>query len=139
MAIGHCDLFVFVFTCLFTLLCFTVPGANGKMALHAGSTAPSTPHLSGSSSASRNRRHHYSKHKSAHHKPLTNEQKADQNLQFMLALYRNAADPDGRPKEHRKFGSNTIRLLRSTNTTVRSPLTSKGMQTRNIMILLGNG
>ncbi|XP_076018717.1 bone morphogenetic protein 15 [Genypterus blacodes] len=54
------------------------------------------------------------KHKGAHHQPLTDEQKADQNLQFMLNLYRSAAEPDGRPKQHRKFGSNTVRLLRPT-------------------------
>ncbi|KAM4714517.1 bone morphogenetic protein 15 [Anableps anableps] len=51
-------------------------------------------------------------HRGAHHRPLTDEQKADQNLQFMLSLYRSAAEPDGRPKQHRKFGSNTVRLLR---------------------------
>ncbi|KAG7458425.1 Bone morphogenetic 15, partial [Solea senegalensis] len=32
----------------------------------------------------------------------------------MLSLYRSAAEPDGRPKQHRKFGSNTVRLLRPT-------------------------
>ncbi|XP_077598594.1 bone morphogenetic protein 15 [Stigmatopora nigra] len=46
-----------------------------------------------------------------HHRPLTDEQKSDQNLQFMLTLYRSAAEPGGRPKQHRKFGSNTVRLL----------------------------
>ncbi|XP_061525420.1 bone morphogenetic protein 15 [Phycodurus eques] len=46
------------------------------------------------------------------HRPLSDEQKADQNLQFMLSLYRSAAGPGGRPKQHRKFGSNTLRLLR---------------------------
>ncbi|XP_061565850.1 bone morphogenetic protein 15 [Cololabis saira] len=30
----------------------------------------------------------------------------------MLSLYRSAAEPDGRTKQHRKFGSNTVRLLR---------------------------
>ncbi|XP_029944178.1 bone morphogenetic protein 15 [Salarias fasciatus] len=61
----------------------------------------------------RSRRSYQSaKHKGAHHRPLTDEQKADQNLQFMLSLYRSAAEPDGRPKQHRKFGSNTVRLLK---------------------------
>ncbi|XP_022616993.1 bone morphogenetic protein 15 [Seriola dumerili] len=36
----------------------------------------------------------------------------------MLSLYRSAAGPDGRPKQHRKFGSNTVRLLRPTASTV---------------------
>uniref|UniRef100_G3Q4I7 Bone morphogenetic protein 15 n=1 Tax=Gasterosteus aculeatus TaxID=69293 RepID=G3Q4I7_GASAC len=42
-----------------------------------------------------------------------------QNLQFMLSLYRSAAEPDGRPKQHRKFGSNTVRLLRPSAASVR--------------------
>ncbi|KAF1380836.1 hypothetical protein PFLUV_G00168140 [Perca fluviatilis] len=67
----------------------------------------------------RSRRSHQSaKHKGAHHRPLTEEQKADQNLQFMLNLYRSAAEPDGRPKQHRKFGSNTVRLLRPSASSV---------------------
>nr|UVC66253.1 bone morphogenetic protein 15 [Oplegnathus punctatus] len=68
----------------------------------------------------RSRRSHQSaKHQGAHHLPLTDEQKADQNLQFMLSLYRSAAEPDGRPKQHRKFGSNTVRLLRPSASSVR--------------------
>ncbi|KAM8897327.1 bone morphogenetic protein 15 [Spinachia spinachia] len=58
-------------------------------------------------------------HHQQHHRPLTEEQKADQNLQFMLSLYRSAAEPDGRPKQHRKFGSNTVRLLRPSASSVR--------------------
>ncbi|XP_059211568.1 bone morphogenetic protein 15 [Centropristis striata] len=64
------------------------------------------------------RSHHGAKHKGAHHRPLTDEQKADQSLQFMLSLYRSAAEPDGRPKQHRKFGSNTVRLLRPSASSV---------------------
>ncbi|XP_020773470.2 bone morphogenetic protein 15 [Boleophthalmus pectinirostris] len=59
------------------------------------------------------------KQERAHHRPLTREQKADQNLQFMLSLYQSAAGPDGRPRQHRKFGSNTVRLLRPTASSVR--------------------
>nr|CAP71885.1 bone morphogenetic protein 15 [Dicentrarchus labrax] len=67
----------------------------------------------------RSRRSHPSaRHKGAHHRPLTDAQKADQNLQFMLSLYRSAAEPDGRPKQHRKFGSNTVRLLRPSASSV---------------------
>ncbi|XP_030018487.1 bone morphogenetic protein 15 [Sphaeramia orbicularis] len=36
----------------------------------------------------------------------------------MLSLYRSAADPDGRPKQHRKFGSNTVRLLKPSSSSV---------------------
>uniref|UniRef100_A0A665VTL9 Bone morphogenetic protein 15 n=1 Tax=Echeneis naucrates TaxID=173247 RepID=A0A665VTL9_ECHNA len=62
----------------------------------------------------------------AHHRPLTDEQDGDQsldqnrdqNLNFMLSLYRSAAGPEGRPKQHRKFGSNTVRLLRPSASSV---------------------
>lgn len=64
--------------------------------------------------------------KGAHHRPLTNEQKADQNLQFMLHLYQSAAEPDGRPRQHRKFGSNTVRLLRPTASSVHYLPASRG-------------
>ncbi|XP_056156685.1 bone morphogenetic protein 15 [Lampris incognitus] len=37
----------------------------------------------------------------------------------MLSLYRSAAEPDGRPRQHRKFGSNTVRLLRPSASTSR--------------------
>ncbi|KAM8881445.1 bone morphogenetic protein 15 [Synchiropus picturatus] len=57
-------------------------------------------------------------HQAEHHRPLTEAQKADQNLQFMLSLYRSAAGPDGRPKQHRKFGSNTVRLIRPSTSSV---------------------
>uniref|UniRef100_A0A3Q2Z4T1 Bone morphogenetic protein 15 n=1 Tax=Hippocampus comes TaxID=109280 RepID=A0A3Q2Z4T1_HIPCM len=62
----------------------------------------------------------------AHHRPLTEEQKADQNLQFMLSLYRSAAGPGGRPKQRRKFGSNTVRLLRPSASSVHYLPASRG-------------
>ncbi|KAM7366505.1 hypothetical protein PAMP_015942 [Pampus punctatissimus] len=99
---------VCILSCFIILLCSTCDGvmAGRKMASHH-------PTLK------RSRRSHQSaKHKGAHHRPLTDEQKADQNLQFMLSLYRSAAEPDGRPKQHRKFGSNTVRLLRPSASSV---------------------
>uniref|UniRef100_A0A3Q4GYK4 TGF-beta family profile domain-containing protein n=1 Tax=Neolamprologus brichardi TaxID=32507 RepID=A0A3Q4GYK4_NEOBR len=94
-------------SCFVFLLCSTCGGQN--MASHQ-------PTLR------RSRRSHQSaKDRGAHrhhHRPLTDEQKADQNLQFMLSLYHSAAEPDGRPKQHRKFGSNTVRLLRPTASSV---------------------
>ncbi|XP_026184847.1 bone morphogenetic protein 15 [Mastacembelus armatus] len=95
---------VCVLTCFIFLLCSTCAGvvAGRKMA-----------------TLRRSRRSHQSaKHKGPHHRPLADEQKADQNLQFMLSLYRSAAEPDGRPKQHRKFGSNTVRLLRPSASSV---------------------
>ncbi|CAI5671644.1 unnamed protein product [Oreochromis niloticus] len=94
-------------SCFVFLLCSTCGGQN--MTSHQ-------PALR------RTRRSHQSaKHRGAHrnhHRPLTDEQKADQNLQFMLSLYHSAAEPDGRPKQPRKFGSNTVRLLRPTASSV---------------------
>lgn len=109
-------------TCLLFLLCSTCAGAatQRNVASH-----PST--------LKRSRRSHQSaKHMGAHHRPLTDEQKADQNLQFMLSLYRSAAEPDGRPKQHRKFGSNTVRLLRPTASSVHYRPASGGELRENI-------
>ncbi|XP_023117175.2 bone morphogenetic protein 15 [Amphiprion ocellaris] len=95
-------------SCFIFLLCSTCTGVltgRGMASLHPALT--------------RSRRCHQSaKHRGAHHRPLTDEQKADQNLQFMLSLYQSAAGPDGRPKQHRKFGSNTVRLLRPSASSV---------------------
>ncbi|XP_042368352.1 bone morphogenetic protein 15 [Plectropomus leopardus] len=106
--ITHSLLRVCVLSCFIFLLCSTCTGvvAGREMASHHRTLK-------------RVRRSHQSaKHKGAHHRPLTDEQKADQNLQFMLSLYRSAAEPDGRPKQHRKFGSNTVRLLRPSASSV---------------------
>ncbi|PWA19853.1 hypothetical protein CCH79_00015876 [Gambusia affinis] len=88
---------VCVLTCFIYLLCSTCTGVLTGRKMASRQPAPK-----------RSRR----SHRGAHHRPLTDEQKADQNLQFMLNLYRSAAEPDGRPKQHRKFGSNTVRLVR---------------------------
>ncbi|XP_075948341.1 bone morphogenetic protein 15 [Anarhichas minor] len=103
MKAKHCLLRVCVLSCFVLLLssiCTCGAGASHHRALR------------------RSRRSHKSAHQH-HHRPLTDEQKADQNLQFMLSLYRSAAEPDGRPKQHRKFGSNTVRLLRPSASSVR--------------------
>ncbi|XP_029310221.1 bone morphogenetic protein 15 [Cottoperca gobio] len=102
----YSSLRVCVLSCFIFLLCSTCTGvvAGRKMAHRT---------------LKRSRRSHQSsKHKGAHHRPLTDEQKADQNLQFMLNLYQSAAEPDGRPKQYRKFGSNTVRLLRPSASSV---------------------
>ncbi|XP_017296547.1 bone morphogenetic protein 15 [Kryptolebias marmoratus] len=106
---------VSVLTCFIYLLCCTCTGASAgrEMASHHQPTLR------------RSRRSHHQQQQSArhrggaHHRPLTDEQKADQSLQFMLSLYKSAAEPDGRPKQHRKFGSNTVRLLRPVASSVR--------------------
>uniref|UniRef100_A0A3Q0S3Y0 Bone morphogenetic protein 15 n=1 Tax=Amphilophus citrinellus TaxID=61819 RepID=A0A3Q0S3Y0_AMPCI len=100
---------VCVLSCFIFLLCSTCTGlfSGKKMASHQPALRRS------------HRSHPSAKHKGAHHhRALTDEQKADQNLQFMLSLYQSAAEPDGRPKQRRKFGSNTVRLLRPTASSV---------------------
>lgn len=82
------------------LMCLTCAGASSRRA------------------ALRRSRARLQRHRDVHHRPLTDEQKADQNLQFMMSLYRSAAEPDGRPRQHRKFGSNTVRLLKPSASSV---------------------
>ncbi|KAK6291758.1 hypothetical protein J4Q44_G00375430 [Coregonus suidteri] len=108
-----CILYFFVF-----FFCSTFTRADGKMA-----TIPTNPSASSQSQlGGRFRRNpHNSRQKSQQeplHRLLTEAQKADQNLQYMLSLYKSAADPDGMPKQHRLFGSNTVRLLRPITTQV---------------------
>ncbi|XP_037538785.1 bone morphogenetic protein 15 [Nematolebias whitei] len=97
---------VSVLTCFIYLLCCTCTGAS------AGRET-SSHHQPALRRSRRSQHQQGARYRGgAHHRPLTDEQKADQNLQFMLTLYKSAAGPDGRPKQHRKFGSNTVRLLR---------------------------
>ncbi|XP_068164570.1 bone morphogenetic protein 15 [Antennarius striatus] len=104
----HSLLRVLVLSTFIFLMCSTCSGVT-----HGRNLSSHHPEFK------RNRRSHQSaKHRSAHHRPLTEAQKEDQNLQFMLSLYQSAAEPDGRPKQHRKFGSNTVRLLRPTASSV---------------------
>lgn len=112
----HSLLCVCILSCFVFLLSSTCTGAvaGPKMASHH-------PTLKRSRRSSQS-----AKHRGAHHRPLTDEQKADQNLQFMLSLYQSAAEPDGRPRQHRKFGSNTVRLLRPTASSVHYLPQSRG-------------
>ncbi|KAG7218669.1 hypothetical protein INR49_019793 [Caranx melampygus] len=99
--IAHGRLSVHLLSCLILLLSCTEVVARSKMASHHPHTSKLGSKLSG-----------------ARHRPPTDERVADQNVQFMLSLYRSAAGPDGRPKQHRKFGSNTVRLLRPSSSSV---------------------
>lgn len=113
---------VSVLTCLIYLLCCTCTGASAgreTSSHHLRRSRRSQQQQQGSSSSR------------LHHRPLTDEQKADQNLQFMLTLYKSAAGPDGRPKQHRKFGSNTVRLLRPVASQVHEPPASGGEPSSN--------
>ncbi|KAG7497184.1 bone morphogenetic protein 15 [Solea senegalensis] len=96
-------------------LCFTnMRSARASLLLLCSFTfillsSPSSSSSSTSSSPNTRRAHERSSRYGGAH-----AHSADQNVQFMLSLYRSAAEPDGRPKQHRKFGSNTVRLLRPT-------------------------
>uniref|UniRef100_A0A4W5KC74 Bone morphogenetic protein 15 n=1 Tax=Hucho hucho TaxID=62062 RepID=A0A4W5KC74_9TELE len=99
-------------------LCTTFTRADGKKGnIPTNPSASSQSHLGG-----RCRRNHHNTRQKRPQEPLhtllTDAQKADQNLQYMLSLFKSAADPDGRPKQHRLFGSNTVRLLRPNTTQV---------------------
>ncbi|XP_030636602.1 bone morphogenetic protein 15 [Chanos chanos] len=81
----------------------------------AGRMAITSPHP-GIFALEQTRRNRPTKPKNPYHKNLAERQTRDQNLQFMLNLYRKAADSQGRPREHKFFGSNTVRLLRAFST-----------------------
>ncbi|KAK2862862.1 hypothetical protein Q5P01_002395 [Channa striata] len=104
----HSFLRVCTLSCFILLLCSTCSGVAAGQEMASRLSASMRIRRSPQSA----------KHGSAHHRPLTDEQQSDQNLQFMLSLYRSAAEPDGRPKQHRKFGSNTVRLLRPSASSV---------------------
>ncbi|XP_051569026.1 bone morphogenetic protein 15-like [Myxocyprinus asiaticus] len=59
------------------------------------------------------RRNRRPKQRNSRHRPLAESQSEDEIMRLMLNLYRTAADPDGRPKQHKLFGSNTMRLLQA--------------------------
>lgn len=117
MRASRSSLFLLLFILLPCFIAMLASTCNGVEAINRKS--PSPDQTLTSSRRSQRVPHH-------HHRPLTDEQKADQNLQFMLSLYRSAAEPDGRPKQHRKFGSNTVRLLRPSASTVHYLPASKG-------------
>ncbi|KAI4895746.1 hypothetical protein NFI96_024047 [Prochilodus magdalenae] len=62
------------------------------------------------------RRNRPTKHRSSNASGLPEGQAEDQSLQFMRSLYRKAAEADGRPKQPKLFGSNTVRLIRASTT-----------------------
>ena len=121
--IGTCALSCFVF-----LMCSTFTGVVAEPRM----TSP-LPQPTSKQRIFRNQSQNSdARHKSSYHRPLTPEQKADQNLQFMLSLYRSAAEPDGRLKQYRRFGSNTVRMLKPSVLSQHHLTTSKGKTTREV-------
>lgn len=106
-----------VLSCFLVLFSMSSSGVLGKM----GKDRPvSSSHLGAPSEGFLN----YAT-QNPHHTPFTETEEEDQHLQFMLSMYRMAAETDGRPRTHKVFGSNTVRLLRPA-VQKRSLVASKG-------------
>lgn len=66
------------------------------------------------------------KQRNSYFRPFKESQTEDEAMRLMLRLYRIAADADGRPKQHKLFGSNTVRLLQASTTEKHFIPTSSG-------------
>uniref|UniRef100_A0A4W4DM28 TGF-beta family profile domain-containing protein n=1 Tax=Electrophorus electricus TaxID=8005 RepID=A0A4W4DM28_ELEEL len=95
------------------LSCFFLLLSAFTRAAHKMSISPS--HL-GVLPTEQNRRSRHTKQRNSNSNTLPEKQAEDQSLLFMWSLYRKAADLDGRPKQHKLFGSNTVRLIRASAT-----------------------
>lgn len=94
-------------SCFFLLLpAFTC--AADKMAF--------SPSHFGVLATEQSRRKSHPKQKNTNSTAFLKKQTEDQSLQFMCSLYKKAANSDGRPKQRKLFGSNTVRLIRASVT-----------------------
>ncbi|NP_001018320.1 bone morphogenetic protein 15 precursor [Danio rerio] len=105
-----------VLSCLFVLHIFTRVAGNMASPSHFGVA---------STEVHRNR---HPKRRNPHFRPPVESRTDDDGMRLMLSLYRIAADADGRPKQHKIFGSNTIRLLQASTTEKHFPPTSSDLQ-----------
>ncbi|XP_048041003.1 bone morphogenetic protein 15 [Megalobrama amblycephala] len=105
-----------VLSCLFVLYISTRVAGNMASPSHFGVASKEV------------RRNRHPKQRNSHFKPLVESQTEDEGMRLMLSLYRIAADADGRPKQHKLFGSNTIRLLKASNTEKHFLPTSSDLQ-----------
>ncbi|KAK2860453.1 hypothetical protein Q7C36_004619 [Tachysurus vachellii] len=110
-AVGsHGFLRLCVLSCFFLLLpAFTC--AADKMAF--------PPSRIGVMTTEQSRRKSYPKQRNPNTNAFNNKQTEDQSLQFMWSLYRKAANIDGKPKQRKMFGSNTVRLIHASITSKR--------------------
>lgn len=111
---SHNCLRLCVLSCLFVLHISTRVAGNMPSPSHVGVA---------SREVSRNR---HPKQRNSYFKPLRESQTEDEGMRLMLSLYRIAADADGRPKQLKLFGSNTIRLLKASTTEKHFLPTSNG-------------
>lgn len=111
---SHNCLRLCVLSCLFVLYISTRVAGNMASPSHFGVSSKEV------------RRNRHPKQRNSHFKPLVESQTEDEGMRLMLSLYRIAADADGRPKQLKLFGSNTIRLLKASNTEKHFLPTSSG-------------
>jgi len=112
---SHNCLRLCVLSCLFVLHISTRVAGNMSSPSHFGVTTSREV-----------RRNRHPKQRNSYFKPLLERQTEDEGMRLMLNLYKIAADADGRPKQLRLFGSNTIRLLKASTTEKHFLPTSNG-------------
>lgn len=108
---SHNCLRLCILLCLFVLHISTREVANMASPSHFGVTS---------------RRNRHQKQRDPYYRPHVENQSEDESMRLMLHLYRTAADPDGKPKRHKLFGSNTVRLLQASATEKHFLPTSSG-------------
>ncbi|XP_039524706.1 bone morphogenetic protein 15 [Pimephales promelas] len=114
---SHNCLRLCVLSCLFVLHISTRVAGNMSSPSHFGVTTSREV-----------RRNRHPKQRNSYFKPLLERQTEDEGMRLMLNLYKIAADADGRPKQLRLFGSNTIRLLKASTTEKHFLPTSNDLQ-----------
>ncbi|XP_066536752.1 bone morphogenetic protein 15 [Hoplias malabaricus] len=103
-------LWLCVLSALFLLLS-SVTRADETMAVSPSRLGLLTPTEQG-----RRNRHTKQRSYSSNHQPGLPEPEEEQGLRFMRSLYHRAAAEDGRPRQRRVFGSNTVRLIPASST-----------------------
>lgn len=111
---GHNGLRLCVLSCLFVLHISTRVAGNMASPSHFGVASTEV------------RRNRHPKRRNPHFRPTRESRTEDEGMRLMLSLYRIAADADGRPKQHKIFGSNTIRLLQASTSEKHFLPTSSG-------------
>lgn len=111
---SHTCLRLCALSCLFVLHLFARVAGNMASPSHFGVASTEV------------RRNRHPKQRNSYIRPFLESQTEDEATRLMLSLYRIAADADGRPKQHKLFGSNTVRLLQASTTEKHFIPTSSG-------------
>nr|XP_055066715.1 bone morphogenetic protein 15 [Misgurnus anguillicaudatus] len=124
---SHNCLRLYILSCLFMLHASTRVVGNMASPSHFGVTST---HV---------RRNRHSKQRNQYYERFVESQTQDDGMRLMLNLYKIAAGPDGKPKQHKFFGSNTVRLLQASATEKHFLPTSSDLQyTYNVKYELTN-